>query len=149
MLSRPFSQSQEAAVAGRSLRLVEGEDLISLYQQEQAWGLLTSLDLYDCDAEVIRDGGAIARYAQNLCQLLQVTAYGEPQVVHFGRGEVAGYSLVQLIETSLISGHFANDSNRAFIDIFSCAFYDPHRAARFTQEFFKAGGYTIHCILRK
>ncbi len=133
----------------RALKLVEDEDLLSIYRQEQAWGLLTSLDVYDCDPDVIRDGEAIARYAKELCDLLEVKAYGPPQVIHFGRGEVEGYSLVQLIETSLISGHFANESNRAFIDIFSCRYYDPRQAAEFTRDFFGGDEYTIHCILRK
>ncbi len=134
---------------GRDLRLVENEDLKALYEAEQAWGLLTSLDIYDCDLEKIRDGERIARYARELCELLRVKAFGPAQVVHFGHGEVEGYSLVQLIETSLISGHFANDSKRSFIDIFSCRYYDPREAARFTQAFFGGKSHTIHVLLRK
>lgn len=62
--------------------------------------------------------------------------YGEAQVVHFGNEHVEGFSMTQLIETSLISGHFANDTNKAFIDIFSCKAYDPEAVAAFTAEFF-------------
>jgi len=129
--------------------LDEGQDYKVLYEQEQAWGMLTSLDIYDCDPEKIRDGEAIGRYAGELCRLLEVRAYGPPQVVNFGQGEVEGYSLVQLIETSLISGHFANQTNRAFIDIFSCRYYDPRLAAEFSRSFFGGESYSIHCILRK
>ena len=44
-------------------------------------------------------------------------AYGPPVLEHFAEHipEAAGYSLVQLIETSAITEHFY-----AYIDIFSC-----------------------------
>jgi len=76
--------------------------------------------------------------------------FGDTQVVHFGEDKkVAGFSMTQLIETSLISGHFANQTNHAYIDIFSCKYYDPQVAADFTQEYFKAKDIKIHYILRK
>ena len=55
-----------------------------------------------------------------------------------GEGRVAGYSMVQLISTSLISGHFANDTNNAYLDIFSCKGYDPAVVEAFSKEFFGA-----------
>jgi hypothetical protein len=45
--------------------------------------------------------------------------------------------MTQLIETSLVSGHFANDTNAAYMDIFSCKNYDPLVMANFTLKFFK------------
>jgi S-adenosylmethionine/arginine decarboxylase-like enzyme len=58
-------------------------------------------------------------------------------VVHFGEDErVAGYSMVQLIETSLISAHFANQTNTTYLDVFSCKPYDPDRVAQFSVNFF-------------
>jgi S-adenosylmethionine/arginine decarboxylase-like enzyme len=51
---------------------------------------------------------------------------------------VEGYSLAQLIETSMISGHFAEDTNRAFIDIFSCREYPPEKTAKYCKSYFGA-----------
>jgi S-adenosylmethionine/arginine decarboxylase-like enzyme len=66
--------------------------------------------------------------------------FGETHVVHFGEDErVAGYSMLQLIETSCISAHFANETNTSYIDIFSCKEYDPKVASEFTRNFFKGG----------
>jgi len=71
-------------------------------------------------------------------------------VVDFGEDErVSGYSMTQLIETSLISGHFANLTNSAYIDIFSCKYYDPQTAADFTQRFFQGKEMKIHYVLRR
>ena len=74
--------------------------------------------------------------------------YGKCQIVHFGEGRVAGYSMIQLIETSLISGHFANDTNRAYLDIFSCKGYDPAVVEEFSRKFFGARNSTISVTLR-
>ena len=102
------------------------------------WGLSTTVDLEDCDPETIRDAQAIQRFVVALCDLIQMKRYGECHVVHFGQGRVAGYSMVQLIETSLISGHFANESNSAYLDIFSCKPYEPVTVEAFARTFFGA-----------
>lgn len=44
--------------------------------------------------------------------------------------------MTQFIETSLISGHFANDTNAASLDIFSCKSYDPAVVENFARTFF-------------
>lgn len=120
------------------------------YARDNIWGLLTSIDLHHCNPDLIRDAGAIKHYVDELCQLIKMKKFGDTQVVHFGEDEkVAGFSMIQLIETSLISGHFANQTNDAYIDIFSCKYYDPQVAADFTQEYFKAKDIKIHYILRK
>lgn len=120
------------------------------YLKENIWGLLTSIDLHDCNSDLIRDADAIKRYVDELCQLIEMKKFGDTQVVNFGEDErVAGYSMTQLIETSLISGHFANLTNNAYIDIFSCKYYDPQVAADFTQKYFKAKDIKIHYVLRK
>jgi S-adenosylmethionine/arginine decarboxylase-like enzyme len=75
-----------------------------------------------------------------LCDLIEMKRFGETHVVHFGEDErVAGYSMLQLIETSCISAHFANETNTSYIDIFSCKEYDPEVASNFTKNFFKGG----------
>src|SRR3990167_4576172 len=108
------------------------------FQPEACWGVSCSVDVKNCDPAIIRDAAKIKEYVVELCQLIEMKRFGECQVVHFGEDEkVAGFSMVQLIETSLISGHFANATNAAYIDIFSCKTYDPAVVAAFTKEFFK------------
>jgi S-adenosylmethionine/arginine decarboxylase-like enzyme len=132
------------------VKLQEVIDFREKYSTEKAWGLLTSIDLHHCNPDIIRDAEAIQRYVDKLCPLIEMKKYGNTQIVHFGEDErVAGFSMTQLIETSLISGHFANQNNAAYIDIFSCKYYDPQVAADFTQEYFQARDIKIHYILRK
>ncbi len=121
----------------------------ALQEAATPWGLLTSLDLYDCHPDTIRDAEKIKQYVVELCALIDMRRFGECQVVDFGKEErVAGYSMIQLIETSLISGHFANLTNSAYIDIFSCKPYDPDTAAEFTREFFEASFMEVHVTKR-
>ncbi|MDW7975111.1 MAG: S-adenosylmethionine decarboxylase [Leptospiraceae bacterium] len=130
---------------------IKPETIASKLQFEQtgAWGLVTALDLHDCDPELIRDRDAIYQYTIELCEKIKVKRFGEPIIVHFGEDErVAGYSLVQLIETSLVSGHFANLTNRVYLDIFSCAYYDPKEVIEYSKNFFKAKDYHCKIYLR-
>jgi len=107
------------------------------------WGLATSIDIYECDPATIRDAEKIRRFVVELCELIEMRRFGDTLVVHFGEDErVAGYSMVQLIETSLISAHFANLTNTVYLDVFSCKMYDPEVVASFAQKYF--GG--SHCI---
>jgi S-adenosylmethionine decarboxylase len=113
------------------------------------WGILTSLDIYDCNPEIIRDADQIKRFVIELCELIEMKRFGECQVVHFGEDErVAGFSMIQLIETSLISGHFANLTNAAYIDVFSCKAYDSEKVAEFTQHFFQGKTVQSHVARR-
>jgi S-adenosylmethionine/arginine decarboxylase-like enzyme len=119
------------------------------FYDTNAWGLLTSVDLYKCNPKTIRDARAIKRYVDELCELIEMKQFEETQIVNFGEDEkVAGFSMVQLIETSLISGHFANKTNNAYIDIFSCKYYEPSVAVKFTKKFFEAKEVKMHYILR-
>jgi len=107
------------------------------------WGIASSIDIYGCDPGSIRDAEYIKRFTEELCDLIEMKRFGETQVVHFGEDErVAGFSMVQLIETSLISAHFANQTNTVYLDVFSCKAYDPETVREFARRFF-GGKHTI------
>lgn len=123
--------------------------LFEKYQLKKSWGLYTSVDLKNCQPNLIRDEKYIKEYVDKLCDLIKMRRFGQPQVVDFGEDpRISGFSMTQLIETSLISGHFANLTNSAYIDIFSCKFYPPQEAAQFTKQFFKAKSMKIKINFR-
>lgn len=125
-------------------------EIVEYYETNNCWGLLSSLDAKNCDPELIRSSEAIKEYVIKLCDLIGMKRFQDTVVVNFGEDEkVAGYSMVQLIETSLISGHYANLTNAAYIDVFSCKIYNPYDAAEFTREFFKASDAAVHICFRK
>ena len=126
------------------------EEISRKFHKSEIWGLLTSIDVHYCDPVSIRDADMVEAYVIELCDRIKMKRYGECQIVNFGQDEkVAGFSMTQLIETSLISGHFVNLTNHAYIDIFSCCPYDPHKAAVFTQQYFKGKDYKLQLVFRK
>ena len=56
--------------------------------------------------------------------------------IYFGEDNKAGFTLVQLIETSNICAHFCDDSGDAYIDVFSCKPYDVNVVLSLIDEFF-------------
>ena len=129
---------------------MEDTKLRQEYEAKDAWGLVSSIDLHNCNPETIRDAEKIKQFVVELCVRIDMKRFGECQVVNFGEDEkVAGFSMVQLIETSCISAHFANQTNTTYLDIFSCKYYSPHDAAEFAKEFFEASDYTLNYTLRK
>jgi S-adenosylmethionine/arginine decarboxylase-like enzyme len=114
--------------------------------QTEHWGYELQLDLHDCNPEAIRSAENIHNFVIELCDAIEMKRFGEPQIVHFGEDEkVEGYSLVQLIETSLVSGHFANQTNRSFINVFSCKHYDSEVAIEVALKYF--GGRAVRAIV--
>ncbi len=116
----------------------------------QYWGLSSCIDLYECDLGLMKDEDAIRKFVQQLCDRIKMKRYGETQVVHFGEDpRVNGFSMTQLIETSLISAHFAEASCAIYLDVFSCAPYDPKDTAEFALKYFKGKRYNLHVVERK
>lgn len=117
---------------------------------EDVWGIASAIDIYNCDPEKIRDADYIKQFVVDLCNLIEMKRFGETMVVHFGEDEkVAGYSMVQLIETSLISAHFANQSNATYLDVFSCKAYDPEVVRAFAQECFGGESTSLSVTYRR
>jgi S-adenosylmethionine/arginine decarboxylase-like enzyme len=126
------------------------KDLKKEYEDSNCWGLSSSIDLYTCDAASIRDAEFIKKFVIDLCEFIDMKRFGECTVVNFGEdSKVAGFSMTQLIETSLISAHFANESNNTYLDVFSCKFYDPNAVAEFAKNYFKAENVILNYSFRK
>jgi S-adenosylmethionine/arginine decarboxylase-like enzyme len=90
----------------------------------------------------INDYDTIYNFVKTLVKDIDMVAYGEPQIVSFGSGNKAGYTLVQLIETSNICAHFVPDDleggNAMYLDVFSCKEYDDEVVVALVKKFFGA-----------
>jgi S-adenosylmethionine/arginine decarboxylase-like enzyme len=118
--------------------------------ETEYWGVSSCIDLYECDLKLMQDAEAIRKFVKLLCDRIKMRRYGETQVVFFGdEPRVQGFSMTQLIETSLISAHFADASQAIYLDVFSCAPYDSEDAAKFAAEYFKAARCELHVVHRR
>lgn len=109
------------------------------------------ISLYECDLAKISSGDEIKKFVIELCDnVIKMKRYGEALIPHFGHESpiTSGYSLVQLIETSSVTGHFSEYKKSVYLNIFSCAYFDPEKTAEFCKEFFGAKHYESHFIKR-
>jgi S-adenosylmethionine/arginine decarboxylase-like enzyme len=106
---------------------------------QDAWGQHLVLDFAGCPKELLTDGTHIKAWVAQLIKAIDMVAYGEPQLEHFATHDpkTGGYTLVQLIETSNICAHFAENRGEVYIDIFSCKSFDNAMAQQVCEQFFK------------
>jgi S-adenosylmethionine/arginine decarboxylase-like enzyme len=113
-----------------------------------AWGYHLILDCYGADMASITDARHISDFAKTLVERIDMKAYGEPQVVHFGEDDKQGFTLVQLIETSNIVAHFCDDTGNFYMDIFSCKPYNTTVVVDLVEEYFSPQTITERFIER-
>jgi len=101
------------------------------------WGYHLIVDASKCLALPIRNKKHIEFFASHLVKEIDMVAFGEPQVQHFGSGNKGGYTLVQLIETSNITAHFVEETDDIYLDVFSCKPFNPSDVEDLVQETFE------------
>ena len=100
------------------------------------WGSDLAIDGGVCNPSLIRDADHIKDFARALVTAIGMKAFGDPIVVHFGSDGKMGYTLVQLIETSNITCHFAEDSASLFLNVFSCIPFDKMVVREMVKKYF-------------
>lgn len=102
------------------------------------WGYHLLLDCAGCEAEAITNYDNVYNFTKQLVKDIDMVAYGEPTIVNFGSGNKAGFTMFQLIETSNICAHFANETNTMYLDVFSCKPYNNDVVIELVKKYFKA-----------
>lgn len=108
---------------------------------DDQYGMELVMDLYGCDLKKISDGEHIKKYLIELIDnVIEMKRFGDMWVEHFGHENpiTAGYSMLQMIETSCVTGHFSEHKKSAYINVFSCKWFDMEAAAEFTKKWFGA-----------
>ena len=110
------------------------------------WGQHLVLDFNGCPKELLADKENILNWSKELVQAIDMVAYGEPIIAHFATHshEAAGYTLLQMIETSNIAAHFAENIGQVYIDVFSCKAFDVEAALGICKKYFKPTQANIH-----
>lgn len=103
------------------------------------WGQHLILDFAGCPREALTDGEHLKTWVKELVQAIDMKAYGEPMLEHFALENytTGGYTLLQLIETSNICAHFAENIGQIYIDIFSCKPFDIEVATEVCKKYFE------------
>ena len=103
----------------------------------QSWGKHVILDIKGCNLARATDPEYLKFFTKELVRVIEMVAYGEPQAVHFADNtDLAGWTIVQLIETSSIIGHWLDINGDVYLDIFSCKDFDENRAKSLIEQCF-------------
>jgi S-adenosylmethionine/arginine decarboxylase-like enzyme len=107
------------------------------------WGLHATFDLAGCSLDTIKNREAVGKFPALLCAEIGMKPYGPPLVELFGLQDpdTAGLTVVQLIETSSITGHFSPLRGTAYLDVFSCRFFNVNTVEYWLRTYFEAN----HC----
>jgi S-adenosylmethionine/arginine decarboxylase-like enzyme len=114
------------------------------------WGYHLLIDVAGCSLAAIRDRENIYYFVKQLVKDIDMVAYGEPMIEHFATHDPdkAGYSLVQLIETSNITAHFVDKDGSGYIDVFSCKPFDDDVVLACIKTFFFPEKYKTQFVYR-
>jgi S-adenosylmethionine decarboxylase len=114
------------------------------------WGQHLILALAGCPRDRLTDADNLRKWVKDLVESIKMKAYGEPQLEHFATHsyDASGYTLLQLIETSNICAHFAENLGQVYIDIFSCKRFDNDLAVAVCREYFEPEVVEQHLIER-
>jgi S-adenosylmethionine decarboxylase len=115
------------------------------------WGYHLILDCSGCDVHLVSDRDNIKSFVETLVEAIDMKAYGEPILEHFATHDPTkgGYSLVQLIETSSITGHFVDQNGDAYINIFSCKPFSFETVQEVVNTFFNPDSIKMHFLTRQ
>lgn len=127
---------------------MDTQKLATEYEEKGCWGVVASIDVYHCDPQLISDKEEIRKFIIALVDHIHMVRHGEPMIERFAEGALEGCSALQFIETSSVTMHFDEGQNRAFVDIFSCKYFDYQEAEKFCREYLKGDKSKSVYILR-
>ena len=115
----------------------------------KSWGYHLILDCKS--GREIRSKEDVWAFVIQRVEEIDMVAYGQPMIEHFAThdDEKAGWSLVQLIETSSITGHFVDKNGDFYIDVFSCKEFDIDKTIDFVSNYLQPKNIKQTYLLRQ
>ena len=103
------------------------------------WGYHLILDVKECAKDLATDSEYITKWIKDLVAEIDMVAFGEPNIIHFGHGEehLSGWTAIQLIETSNIVAHFCDSYGDCYLDVFSCKEFDVDKVVNHFNKWFE------------
>ena len=108
------------------------------------------LDCSGCDLEKITSQENIYNFTKELVKRIDMVAYGEPVIAHLATHDPqkAGFSMMQLIETSNIAMHAVDRDRTMYLDVFSCKPFSNDTVCETVREYFGATQIRLNYVTR-
>lgn len=136
-----------------------------------AWGYHLAINLKKCAQHgAIFKGKSQMKIAHPIMQTfvddqvkeIDMTKYGPMILEHFGTNvensqkdltkddskNISGYTMYQMIETSNISGHFVDNTQDIYLDVFSCKEFDEKSTVDWLNNYFKPEEHNYEYLVR-
>lgn len=103
------------------------------------WGYHLMLDIHGCDQARIQSRQHVSDFCEDLVKKIDMEAIGKPWIEQTAMHlpDKAGFTMVQIIQTSSIVAHFIDESGDIYLDVFSCKKFDTKDVVKCVDEWFK------------
>lgn len=120
-------------------------------ENTKTWGYHAVLDIAGCNLDAATNPEVIKEFAKQLVKDIDMVPYGEPQIVHFADHlqDKAGWTLIQLIETSNIMAHFIDSNGDCYMDVFSCKHFNIEDVLKCIDKYFKPKSVYVHPVFKR
>lgn len=121
-----------------------------MFEKYNAWGILASLDIYNCDRSIITSAAGLKGFIGDFCNRFEFKMSGECALTQFcEKSQVCGFNTTQISEDSSISGHFVKTTGTAYLDVLSRKFNDPRELGETATSLLKGNYYKMQVAIRK
>jgi S-adenosylmethionine/arginine decarboxylase-like enzyme len=116
----------------------------------EPWGHHLLLNCTAGDLDKISSRDNILNFVKKLVIAIDMESFGPCWCEDFATHDIskAGYSFIQMITTSNISGHFVSSNGNFYIDVFSCKPFDNTVVHFVVSEFFNPNKIQMQYIAR-
>ena len=119
------------------------------YESADAWGMLASIDIYDCPTEEFTAGN-VCSVLQMLARQLGATPCSEKCCAAFHDPERGkGLRFTQILDSGTITGRFSLERQTFYCDIFMCRFFDPREISEALINALNGSYYRLQVAMRQ
>ena len=120
-------------------------------QKKEIWSLDLCINLYKCNQSKFSER-SIKEFSDKISNIIDKEGENIVGIINeFGHGnkDLEGLRLIHENTHSLITGHFVNLDNKAFINIHSCQGYSVYEVIKLCKEFFETEAYWCQKVFRE
>ena len=119
------------------------------YRSADAWGMLASVDVYGCPAEVLTPGN-ISAVLEELAEVLDtefVTDLCGSEFTEPGKG--GGYRFMRMFDAGTVTGRYSLERQTFYCDIFLGRFFDPRKVSESLINTLNGSYYRLQVAMRQ
>ena len=119
------------------------------YQSADAWGMLASIDVYECAAELLTAGN-VSAVLEDVSDVLGVEFCGKGCCAEFTDPEKGGgLRFTRMLDAGTITGRYSLECKTFYCDIFLGRFFDPRKVSETLINTLNGSYYRLQVAMRQ